>query len=130
MKTVVSIVVLRMWQKFTLDTDMKLTFLFLISSIGLFSCGPQPLAGLQARQVGNHQRPSCDNSRTAQELGLEQKKQELFDTISKYYSDSKERESVLRTRRGWVDNLDINKCPERIKQLLQDVIDEYKSGLN
>ena len=105
-------------------------FLFCPAFFFLFSCGPQPPAGLQARQVGNHQRPSCENSRTAQELGLEQKKQELFDTISEYYSSSQERDQALRYYRKWVADLDINKCPERIKQLLKDVINQYKSGFS
>ena len=132
MKTVVSIVVLRMWQKFTLETDMKKLCFCVFSSLGmtfsLFSCGPQPPAGLlQSRTIGNHQRPSCADSQTAQELGLEQKKQELFDAISKYHSRKEDRDKALKYYRNYVANLDINKCPERIKQLLQDIIDEYKS---
>ena len=103
---------------------LSIALIFVVFIVSLLSCGPQQ-TGLQARKVGSHQRPSCANSQTAEELDLEQKTQDLYDTISQYHSKPEDRDSALEYYRGYVANLEVLKCPEEIERLLQKIIDAH-----
>ena len=99
------------------------TLIFCLS-FGFLSCNPPQQTGLQARPADAEQL-SCENSSTAEELKIAEKKQELWEAIRKStkYTSNKSREEALESYKQQIANLENSYC-------LEDLAKEIEKRIN
>ncbi len=101
--------------------------LFLLLAVfGLCSCLPAK-PPIQARRIGAFQRPDCSNGRTAAELDLERKKQDLFRAIetSVKYSSAKKRDDALRAYKKQLALKEQFVCPEDVARWMKSIAEQH-----
>ncbi len=96
---------------------MKRLFLSLYI-FSLFSCLPGP-----PRTIVEFQKPSCSDSRTAEELDLERQKQNLFQIIenSNRYQNEEQRRAALKSYKTKIAAKERSSCPEDVERFIEDI---------